>query len=78
MQRTLNTVSVSLALGLVALAAWHTQHPESFHGSALFQVPDPWSRFWKGSGMVAVPGRLRGCAPDAGAAGRGVRLGKEA
>jgi hypothetical protein len=39
LQRALNTVSVSLALGLVALAAWHTQNPETFHGSALFQVP---------------------------------------
>ena len=38
LQRVLNTVSVSLALGLVALAAWHVNHPETFHGSALLQV----------------------------------------
>lgn len=38
LQRVLNTISVSLALGLVALAAWHTQNPETLHSSALFQV----------------------------------------
>jgi len=38
LQRVLNTVSVTLALGLVALAAWHVNHPETFHGSALLQV----------------------------------------
>jgi hypothetical protein len=39
LQRVLNTVSLSLALGLVALAAWHVNHPETFVGSALLQVP---------------------------------------
>lgn len=37
-QRVLNTVSLSLALGLVALASWQIGHPETFHGTELVQV----------------------------------------
>ena len=34
--RTLNTATVTLALGLVALAGWHFQNPSHFE---LIQVP---------------------------------------
>jgi len=36
--RTLNTVTVTLALGLVALVGWHAQNPAHFE---LIQVPTP-------------------------------------
>ena len=37
LQRALNTVSVSLALGLVALAAWHTQNPPNTDGQSALE-----------------------------------------
>ena len=36
--RTLNTITVTLALGLIALAGWHAQNPAHF---GLAEVPRP-------------------------------------
>ena len=67
--RTLNTVTVTLALGLVALAGWHVQNPGHFEqiqvfnpSCAIFVLWRPLPRVARGLHMPAGSTALVPCA----------------
>lgn len=45
--RTLNTVTVTLALGLVALAGWHVQNPGHFEQIQVFNPSCAFFVLWR-------------------------------
>ena len=57
--RTLNTVTVTLALGLVALAGWHVQNPGHFEQ---IQVP---GRACSAAPPLRAIAALKRCGPHA-------------